>query len=72
VPGQIAPKGPNLQVVRAWSKEQFIATMRTGLDPTGRPLSELMPWRALGRMDDDELTAVFEYLQSRNYVVTRN
>jgi mono/diheme cytochrome c family protein len=72
VPGQIAPIGPNLRVVRAWNKEQFIATMRTGLDPAGRPLSELMPWRVLGKMDDDELTAVFEYLQSRNYVATRN
>ena len=31
-----------------------------------RALSDLMPWRALGRMDDEELTAVFEYLRSRN------
>jgi mono/diheme cytochrome c family protein len=72
VPGQIAPMGPNLDVVKAWNKNEFIATMRTGLDPTGRPLSELMPWRALGKMDDEELTAVFEYLQSRNLAANRN
>jgi mono/diheme cytochrome c family protein len=72
VPGQIAPMGPNLEVVKAWNKNEFIATMRTGLDPTGRPLSDLMPWRALGKMDDEELTAIFEYLQSRNLAANRN
>jgi mono/diheme cytochrome c family protein len=72
VPGQIAPIGPNLEVVKAWNKNEFITTMRTGLDPTGRPLSELMPWRALGKMDDEELTAVFEYLQSRNLAANRS
>jgi mono/diheme cytochrome c family protein len=72
VQGQIAPIGPNLQVVRAWNREQFVTTMRTGLDPSGRQLSELMPWRALGKMDDEELAAIFEYLQSPNYVATRN
>ncbi|HEV7442791.1 MAG TPA: cytochrome c [Steroidobacteraceae bacterium] len=70
VPGQIAPIGPNLQVVRDWNKDDFIHTMRTGLDPTGRPLSELMPWRVLGKMDDEELIAVFEYLHARNFAVT--
>jgi len=36
--------------------------MRTGIDPYGRALSQQMPWRPIGRMDDEELAAVYEYL----------
>jgi cytochrome c553 len=70
VPGQIAPLGPGLQLVKDWKLQEFIATLRTGTDPTGRHLSELMPWRVLGRMDDEELTAVYEYL-TRSFRNTR-
>jgi cytochrome c553 len=62
VPGQIAPIGPGLQRVKTWGAQQFIATLRTGKDPTGRQLSEVMPWRTVGRMNDQDLTAVYEYL----------
>jgi mono/diheme cytochrome c family protein len=62
VPGQIAPIGPGLQMVKAWKAEDFISTLRTGTDPSGRQISELMPWRAIGRMDDEELTAIYAYL----------
>jgi mono/diheme cytochrome c family protein len=62
VPGQIAPIGPGLQHIRKWKPEEFIATLRTGKDPAGRQLSEVMPWRSIGRMDDQGLTAVYEYL----------
>jgi mono/diheme cytochrome c family protein len=61
-PGQIAPIGPGLQGVKSWKVRQFIETLRTGRDPTGRQLSEVMPWRAIGRMDDADLTAIYEYL----------
>jgi hypothetical protein len=36
--------------------------MRTGTDPSGHQLSSQMPWRAIGKMDDEELTALYEYL----------
>jgi len=62
VPGQIAPIGPGLQVVKNWKLQQFITTLRTGRDPTGRQLSEVMPWRSVGQMDDEDLTAIYEYL----------
>lgn len=62
-PGQLAPVGPSLAVVKGWTKEQFIATMRTGLDPSGHALNNaLMPWQNIGRMDDDELTATYAYI----------
>jgi cytochrome c553 len=62
VPGQVAPIGPGLQMVKSWKPEQFIATLRTGKDPSGRQLSDIMPWRTVGRMSDQDLTAIYEYL----------
>jgi mono/diheme cytochrome c family protein len=62
VPGQIAPIGPDLSSIKEWKREEFIETMRTGTDPDGHVISERMPWRAIGKMDDEELGAVYEYL----------
>jgi cytochrome c553 len=60
--GQLAPSGPGLTLVNEWSLEQFMTTLRTGIDPGGHELSKQMPWRPIGRMDDEDLRAVFEYL----------
>ena len=62
VQDQWAPVGPGLSLVADWSREQFIATLRTGKDPSGHELSEKMNWRTFGKMDDDELSAIYEYL----------
>jgi cytochrome c553 len=62
VQGQWAPIGPGLSLVSDWTREQFIATLRTGKDPSGHELGERMPWRPLGKMDDVELGAIYEYL----------
>lgn len=62
--GQLAPIGWNLDVVKKWTLEQFIATFRTGTDPNGYQLSQDMPWREVGRMDDVELEAMYRYLVS--------
>ena len=64
VEGQLAPVGPNLRVVKGWTQEQFITTLRTGVDPNNHTLSAQMPWQALGRMTDDDLTAMYLYLTS--------
>ncbi len=58
------PKGPNLRVVQGWTREQFIATLRTGKDPGGHELNALMPWQFVARLDDDELGALHAYLLS--------
>ena len=47
-----------------WSEAQFIATLRTGVTPGGHQLNEYMPWKYVGQMTDDELRAVWMYLQS--------
>jgi hypothetical protein len=45
--GILPPLGPDLYVVKYWKLEEFIATMRTGVDPNGHKLSEQMPWRPM-------------------------
>jgi mono/diheme cytochrome c family protein len=62
VPGQLGPLGPDLSIVKGWKLEEFIATMRTGVDPNGHQLGKQMPWQPIGRMGDEELRAVYEYL----------
>jgi hypothetical protein len=47
---------------RECSADGRLDTMRTGVDPNGHQMSEQMPWRPLGRMDNEELAAVYEYL----------
>ena len=50
--------------LHAWSEEDFITTMRTGVTPSGHQLKSVMPWKYFGQMTDDELKAVWMYLQS--------
>ena len=58
------PRGTNLLVVKSWTEEQFLRTMREGIDPYGRQLSEQMPWRQYGRGTDDDLRALYAYLNT--------
>lgn len=62
VPEQMGPLGPDLNLVKEWTLAEFVTTMRTGVDPNGQELTKAMPWRPIGRMDDVELAAVYEYL----------
>jgi mono/diheme cytochrome c family protein len=51
--------------IGAWTEEEFIATMRTGVTPEGKPLvPTLMPFRAIGKMSYEELKAVYLFLTS--------
>jgi len=50
--------------MKGWSEEDFITTMRTGVTPNGHQLKDVMPWKYFGQMTDDELKAVWLYLQS--------
>jgi mono/diheme cytochrome c family protein len=62
----VVPAGPSLVVVKGWTAEQFVTTIRTGVDPSGHQLSEVMPWRALSKLTDVELTAIYEFLLTKN------
>jgi cytochrome c553 len=71
-PGQLAPVGPNLSGVKKWTQQQFINTLRTGVDPDGHALNgQLMPWQNVGRMDDDELAAVYAYITGLPFTVAQ-
>ncbi len=48
----------------SWTEDDFIRVMHTGETPDGRRLSEYMPWQATAHMSNDELRAVYRYLQS--------
>jgi mono/diheme cytochrome c family protein len=60
----VDPAGPNLRVVQGWTAEEFVQTIRTGVDPSGHELSPVMPWRTIARLDDTELNAIYAYLLS--------
>jgi mono/diheme cytochrome c family protein len=47
-----------------WSEAEFIQTIRTGKRPDGSALRAPMPWKTIANMTDDELHAVWLYLQS--------
>ena len=59
------PAGSNLTaIVPAWSETDFMTMMRTGVDPTGRKVSEDMPWQEFSAMFvNDELKAMHAYLK---------
>jgi mono/diheme cytochrome c family protein len=49
----------------SWSEADFIKTIRTGMIPEGQTLDqELMPVRIFAKMTDDELKAVWLFLQT--------
>jgi len=55
---------PETGVLRDFTEEQFIQTMRTGRHlGQGRPILPPMPWPYIGKMTDDDLKAVFAYLR---------
>ena len=68
IPGESDVRAPNLtrgSALVAWSEDDFIQTLRTGTTPFGNKLKkEDMPWERFGMMTDDELKAVWLYLQS--------
>jgi mono/diheme cytochrome c family protein len=55
---------PQTGVLRDFTEQQFIQTMRTGRHQgQGRQILPPMPWANYGQMTDDDLKAVFAYLR---------
>ena len=51
--------------IGTWTPDVFLATLRTGKRMgLGRDLLPPMPWEVYGKLSDDDLLAVFAYLQS--------
>jgi mono/diheme cytochrome c family protein len=49
-----------------WTEEMFVRAVRTGrhMGGSGRPILPPMPWMTLAQQSDDDLKAIFAYLQS--------
>ncbi|NPV75397.1 MAG: c-type cytochrome [Anaerolineae bacterium] len=66
-PDPNAPPAPSLTPggeLSTWSEADFIKALRTGSTPGGRQMSPFMPWMYIRQMTDDELKAMWLYLQS--------
>jgi mono/diheme cytochrome c family protein len=50
--------------VGGWTESDFINTIRTGQTPSGRELVGDMPWQTFAKMTDDELRAIWLYIDS--------
>jgi mono/diheme cytochrome c family protein len=63
-----SPPGPNLTPggeLGFWAEADFINTLRTGVTPAGRHLNpEFMPWDSIAKLTDNELKAIWLFLQS--------
>lgn len=63
-PDPAAPPGLSLESVKGWTVDEFVHCMRTGMTPDGRTLDDrFMPWKPIGQMTDEELTAIWLRLQ---------
>jgi mono/diheme cytochrome c family protein len=74
VPGLGTFYGPNLTPdaetgLGAWSKEEIVAAIRTGVDKEGRQLAPSMPWRGFAVLTDGDAFAIAAYLKSLPPVV---
>lgn len=68
VPGE-APYPRNLTPdvatgLGTWQETDFVRAIRTGTRPDGTELAAAMPWQAFQVMTDEELSAIWLYLQS--------
>lgn len=63
-----APDAPNItpgnSAIAAWTEAQFSDAIRAGVGSSGTELHEWMPWRFFAGLTDDEVSSVWQYLQS--------
>jgi mono/diheme cytochrome c family protein len=63
-----SPKARNLTPggeLVGWTAADFMDTLRTGVTPSGHALNpEFMPWSDFKNMTDEQLTAIWNYLQT--------
>jgi mono/diheme cytochrome c family protein len=69
IPGVGAFVGRNLTPDRetglgAWTDDQIVTAMTTGIRPDGRQLAPIMPWRELASLTPDDARAIVAYLRS--------
>lgn len=67
-PDPSSPLAPNLTPggeLGNWTEDDFITAIRAGMTPDGRQLNpEFMPWPSIAKLEDQELAALWIYLES--------
>ena len=48
-----------------WSRDQFVELLRTGKRPDGTEVNPFMPWSTYRHLNDQEMDALWAYLQTR-------
>jgi len=69
-PGSPPSTNINPAGLAGWSEADFVRALREGVRPDGTAISESMPWRFSGKMTDEELHALWLYIQSMPAVAT--
>lgn len=68
IPGLGVFVGPNLTPdatgLAAWSNEQIVTALQTGVRPDGRQLAPIMPWHAFANFTKEDVTAIAAFLKS--------
>lgn len=63
--GDPANLTPDETGLKDWTQEQFVTTLRTGVNPSGKKLDPTkMPWPSIGQMNDVEMAALWRYLRT--------
>ena len=62
--GEVANLTPHETGLKSWTEADFIRALREGKRKDGTAIKDVMPWRAFGQMQDDEIKAIFAYLQT--------
>lgn len=64
-PARPANLTPDVETgIGGWTEEDFLRTLRTGINPQGDSLHPFMPWRQYRRMTGDDLRAIYRYLRT--------
>ena len=63
------PRAPSIRrsgAIQNWTLDDFVKAMRDGVRPDGTSVDIFMPWYLFGDMTDEELTAIWLYLQAQS------
>lgn len=64
-PGSVPASNLTPEGLKAYDEAKFFTVLRTGKRPSGVPTnSEFMPWKLTALMTDDEIRAIWKYLQT--------
>jgi cytochrome c553 len=63
-PGTVPAANITSAGLGSWSEADFIKALRTGIRPDGRQIDQFMPWPYYAQMTDDELKAIWRFLQA--------